>query len=836
MAVRGAVRGRASSAARTCRATSRRTGVARRLAAPRPTRRCGCEVSQLALGRRAVLPAHRQAAGAQGHRDRGHAQAGAAPGVPAARLGRRAAEPAGPHGAARTRACRCRWGRRSPARRMRIRPVNMEFRYGTSFMSQSPEAYERLILDAMRGDATLFTRNDEVEAQWAIIDPILAGLARGHRRADPAVRGRLGRARGGRRAARGRRSAGGGCERVTEDVWRERDTTPDDDRGGAARAAARAPRRRATRASPARVLNLVVIVDREWQRRDREPARARRPLPPVAHDPVRGRGGRARRSTRGRRVADRGRRAGPSLASAASASRSTSGRAPPRRRSTRSSTRCWSPTCATMVWAPHGHAEAVDALRRLAHVVLIDSQDEPDVAAALARAGELLEDAYVVDLAWLRSTPWRERIAAAFDPPALRGAARRDRRRSPCATARTRAAAALLFCGWLSLAPGLAARARSSRRRRPLQRPRARRAAARSRSRSSRSSSPSAPGLAGRDDRDGLGRGRCRSTARPGGLRAVRRARDGERAGVDGARRLARRGRHPRRGRPPGAAARPDLRPALAAARALMRSCVSGRDRGRRGSRRPRCADAGRAPPSAAATSSLTGGSTPRARLRDSPPSGDADWSGATVWFGDERCVPPDDADSNFADGGGAARAGSSEAAARSCAWRASSAPRPPPAPTRRCCASTLGADPRFDLLLLGHRPRRPHRVAVPRQAGARASARGWSSACRSRAWSRWCRASRSRCPALNGARDGRVPGHRRGQGRGGRARVRRPARSRARPPAHVRPDAGSLFVFLDEAAAAKLRMSDQFIGVDVGGTKIASATLEDGELSRRTS
>jgi glucose-6-phosphate 1-dehydrogenase len=60
-----------------------------------------------------------------------------------------------------------------PGSRMRIRPVNMEFLYGTSFMSQSPEAYERLILDAMRGDATLFTRNDEALAQWAIIDPIL---------------------------------------------------------------------------------------------------------------------------------------------------------------------------------------------------------------------------------------------------------------------------------------------------------------------------------------------------------------------------------------------------------------------------------------------------------------------------------------------------------------------------------------------------------------------------------------------------------------------------------------------------------------------------------------
>ncbi len=64
-------------------------------------------------------------------------------------------------------------GAKIPGPRLRIRPVNMEFHYGTSFMSQSPEAYERLILDAMRGDATLFTRNDEIEALWGIIDPVL---------------------------------------------------------------------------------------------------------------------------------------------------------------------------------------------------------------------------------------------------------------------------------------------------------------------------------------------------------------------------------------------------------------------------------------------------------------------------------------------------------------------------------------------------------------------------------------------------------------------------------------------------------------------------------------
>jgi glucose-6-phosphate 1-dehydrogenase len=64
-------------------------------------------------------------------------------------------------------------GAKIPGTRMKIRPVNMEYLYGTAFLSQSPEAYERLIMDAMRGDATLFTRNDEVEAQWRIVDPIV---------------------------------------------------------------------------------------------------------------------------------------------------------------------------------------------------------------------------------------------------------------------------------------------------------------------------------------------------------------------------------------------------------------------------------------------------------------------------------------------------------------------------------------------------------------------------------------------------------------------------------------------------------------------------------------
>jgi glucose-6-phosphate dehydrogenase assembly protein OpcA len=75
---------------------------------------------------------------------------------------------------------------------------------------------------------------------------------------------------------------------------------------------------------------------------------------------------------------------------------------------------------ATLVWSPHGHPEAVDALLQMAQVVLVDSVNEPDAGTAVRRAHDLAQKAYVVDLAWLRSTPWRERMAASFDPPTWR--------------------------------------------------------------------------------------------------------------------------------------------------------------------------------------------------------------------------------------------------------------------------------------------------------------------------------------------------------------------------------------------------------------------------------
>jgi glucose-6-phosphate 1-dehydrogenase len=70
-----------------------------------------------------------------------------------------------------------------PGTRMQLAPVMMNFRYGTAFGGEVPEAYETLLLDAMLGDATLFARHDFVEAAWALLTPVLEAW----RAADAAV-------------------------------------------------------------------------------------------------------------------------------------------------------------------------------------------------------------------------------------------------------------------------------------------------------------------------------------------------------------------------------------------------------------------------------------------------------------------------------------------------------------------------------------------------------------------------------------------------------------------------------------------------------------------------
>ena len=68
-----------------------------------------------------------------------------------------------------------RFSAKAPGQRMKIRSVNMDFFYGTSFQRASPDAYERLLLDCMLGDATLFAREDEVEEAWRVCTAILDG-------------------------------------------------------------------------------------------------------------------------------------------------------------------------------------------------------------------------------------------------------------------------------------------------------------------------------------------------------------------------------------------------------------------------------------------------------------------------------------------------------------------------------------------------------------------------------------------------------------------------------------------------------------------------------------
>jgi glucose-6-phosphate 1-dehydrogenase len=61
---------------------------------------------------------------------------------------------------------------KQPGPRFRVRPVEMDFTYDSSFGVSSPEAYERLLLDVMKGDPTLFTRDDEIEVSWDLLAPI----------------------------------------------------------------------------------------------------------------------------------------------------------------------------------------------------------------------------------------------------------------------------------------------------------------------------------------------------------------------------------------------------------------------------------------------------------------------------------------------------------------------------------------------------------------------------------------------------------------------------------------------------------------------------------------
>ena len=74
-----------------------------------------------------------------------------------------------------------RFGAKVPGQAFQVRTVTMDFSYGAAFLEETPDAYERLLLDAMVGDPTLFIRTDEAKQAWTIWEPSL-------RRARPLAR------------------------------------------------------------------------------------------------------------------------------------------------------------------------------------------------------------------------------------------------------------------------------------------------------------------------------------------------------------------------------------------------------------------------------------------------------------------------------------------------------------------------------------------------------------------------------------------------------------------------------------------------------------------------
>ena len=98
-----------------------------------------------------------------------------------------------------------RFGSKLPGPDIKIRDVRMDFRYGTEFGDDTADAYERLLLDAMVGDSTLFARRDEVEEAWRIVDSIIAGWQQAGNRPLPYGAGTWGPAQADRLLDPGRK-------------------------------------------------------------------------------------------------------------------------------------------------------------------------------------------------------------------------------------------------------------------------------------------------------------------------------------------------------------------------------------------------------------------------------------------------------------------------------------------------------------------------------------------------------------------------------------------------------------------------------------------------------
>jgi glucose-6-phosphate dehydrogenase assembly protein OpcA len=230
---------------------------------------------------------------------------------------------------------------------------------------------------------------------------------------------------------------------MSEDVWAAQDTTPDAIEG-ALRELLRKRHAANRTLAPARVLNLIVVVDREWKGE-------------IANRLERV--GRYHASRTILCAVEDGRQTLDSVASISYDESAPAG-GPMHEKveidlgpdQLASIDTVVDPVLVaelpTMLWSPHGHEEAIDALLTMVDVILVDSDDHQSITG-LNRADQLLESAYVVDLAWLRTTPWRERLAASFDPTERRAAL--TELTDVCIRHHaTSAASAALLAGWLA--------------------------------------------------------------------------------------------------------------------------------------------------------------------------------------------------------------------------------------------------------------------------------------------------------------------------------------------------------------------------------------------------
>ena len=182
-------------------------------------------------------------------------------------------------------------GAKVPGQGMTIRTVHMDFLYGGAFREGLPEAYERLILDAMLGDATLFTRADEVEEQWALVDAIVAAWQRDRPAFPNYAAGTWGPGER-RRAARTGTAARGGTPLSDWTGERRSPRSSASSRGCATRRRRGEPRPN-LRTS---VMTHIAWVPPEWLEAAERDARGHGGAAPVAHDPARPA---ARRATTG---------------------------------------------------------------------------------------------------------------------------------------------------------------------------------------------------------------------------------------------------------------------------------------------------------------------------------------------------------------------------------------------------------------------------------------------------------------------------------------------------------------------------------------------------------